>query len=526
MSPVATSAPPEVTGKTVGWAGGVNMRDAINQLAPNEARKMENGTLDERGGFGKRKGCTSHGTFGVGTDRGISTYTFYRGTTAPQILLHTSAGKLYYTNDASANPIVWTQIATGLSGTAPMSFETFNSKAYFSNGVDAYASWDGTTYVTFGSAPKGKFLCLWKDTMWVSGITGLNDRVYSSSPGDAETFPAASWVDIAKGDGDLTTALASDGQFLIVGKRERTFTIYDPVTFANRVVDFEKGMESHFCVEQFEGIIYFLSRRGICLYYGDQPSRIISEKVDPLFSQELLALDQLWQAKAITFNNRILFNLPEAGQTINTLQLEYYPRLAPINAFGTRNVGLGPWAFQRIPVQCFTRVRTGATDILYAAHNAADKYLKLFDDVGTDDGQAFTATLETGDVDMGDDLKTKYLREIRLLVEGKFNVFILRNFGGDIYRTIPVDASVLQDLWNIAETWGAGTWGPDSPIKELRKTNLDAFGRFFAFRFQDAGETGTGIHPVYVGNTQKSLISGEWAIYGMAYRATVLGVRG
>ena len=45
------------------FAGGVNVRDAINSLAPDELRRGENLVLDERGSGAKRLGCTSQGVF-------------------------------------------------------------------------------------------------------------------------------------------------------------------------------------------------------------------------------------------------------------------------------------------------------------------------------------------------------------------------------------------------------------------------------------------------------------------------------
>lgn len=514
----------EVSAKTVGWAGGVNIRDAVNQLSPDELRKAENVVLDEKGGLSKRKGCQSNGTIGIGGERILQLYTFYRGTTAPQVLAYTNQGKLYYTTDPNANPVVWTQIATGLSTTVPFSFETFNSKAYMGNGVDSYASWDGATYVTFPTTPKGKYLRLWKDTMFISGITGLPDRVYESAAGDAENWPVASWIDIAKGDGDLVVALASDGFFLIVGKRDRAFVIYDPVSLANRIVDFEKGFESHFAVKQFEGILYYLSRRGICLWYGDAPSKIISEKLDPLFDPTIIAIEALQQAQAYSIDNRIGFALPEVGNATNTIVIEYYPRLAGVTPFGNR--GYGPFVFHRMPAQCFTRVRTGATDRLFAGHNAANKFLRVFADVGTDDGVAFTGTGETGAIDLSQPGLTKYIRRLRLLCRGKFNVFILRNFQASIYRTMLADASAAQDLWDsVGDVWGTGTWGPDSIIKELELSNPDAYGRYFTFRFQDAAEVGTGLQLLAVGASDRTLVAGEWGIYGMLVEGSLLGVR-
>lgn len=501
-----------------GFQGGVNVRDAITQLNPSECRKLENGVLDERGGFSKRLGSLNKGTFGVAADRVLAMYTFYRAGLVPQILIQTTAGQLFYTNDPTAQPIVWTQIATGLFTSAPMSFETFNNKVYMSNGVDAYCSWDGTTYVTFASAPKGKYLRLWKDTMWVSGITGTPDRVYSSNAGDPETFGVSGWVDISKGDGDRIMALATDGLYLIVGKRNRAMTIYDPTTFANRVVDFEKGFESHSSVAQFEGAIYYLSRRGICMWLGDTPSKIVSGKIDSIFDPGVLNLtaEAMGRAWAYTYENRIGWALTELGSAVPSFQLEYYPRL-----IGKDNQA--PFAFQRIPATTFTRWRYMTDDILFAGHVSANKVLHTFASVGTDDGVVFAALAETGALDFNRPTIYKYLRRMRMLGRGQFTMQMRRNFRVDTYKTFLLDMSSGSDLWSTGDSWGAGTWGPELLLKE-QKLHPDAYVRFLTLVFTDS-DSDIGSKPVPIGSKDNRIIAGEWAIYNYNIDATLLGVR-
>jgi hypothetical protein len=520
-SAAAKASLADVEAQTQGFAGGVNVRDAPNRLADTECRVLENVVLEERGGVSKRSGCLSMGTFGVGADRVLSMYTFYRAASTPQILIHTTAGKLYYTTDPTANPIVWTQIATGLSTTQPFSYETFNSKCYFSNGVDNYAAWDGTTYTTFASAPKGKFLRLYKDAMWVSGIPGTPDRVYSSDPGNAESFGVSSWVDIAKGDGDQVTALGSDGLFLIVFKRNRHMQIYDPTTFANRVVDFEKGCESHFSIIQFESDTYFLSRRGICKYLGDSPARYVSYKLDPIFDDAVINLNALNTVTSYLVGTRIGWAIPEVGSSVPTFQLEYYPRL--VDKSGDAE-GVGPFAFQRMPAQSFAGYRSGAIDRLFAAHNSSNKILRTFaPGQGTDDGATFQGVVETGAYDFGSPDRTKYLRRMRFLGRGKLQVQVKRNFLSAIYKTYPVDMTATTDTWSLSDFWGSGTWGPDSVIK-MKLVNTDMYGRHFALRFIDA-ETSTGTRPLAVGSVDYAVPAGEWAIYGLLLDGTLLGVR-
>src|SRR5262245_37062672 len=80
--------------KTVGWAGGTNIRDAPNFMAPDQMRPNENVILSERGGGRKRLGCENHGPVTGAADRVLSMHTFYRAGAAPQVIAHTTAGQL------------------------------------------------------------------------------------------------------------------------------------------------------------------------------------------------------------------------------------------------------------------------------------------------------------------------------------------------------------------------------------------------------------------------------------------------
>jgi hypothetical protein len=500
---LAARSLPEGVIYTVGWDGGVNMRDAANKIAQNEARIMENGFIDELGAFTKRLGCQSLGTYGLASNRVLSATVFYRtGALAPQLVIHTTAGTLLYTNDPAANPQVWTQIATGLSTTVPMSFETFKgtgvsvNKLYFCNGVDAYASWDGTTYATYPSAPKGRYLRLWKDTMWVSGVPGNQDRIYSSAPGDVESYPVANWVDIAVGDGDQVTALSTDGNYLIVFKRNRHMVVYDPVTYANRIVDMEKGCEGHFSVIQFGSGIYFLSRRGICQYLGDAPARFVSGKIEPLFDQAVINIGALSNVAAYTFGNRVGWCLPEVGSNVATLQVEYYP-LIPDRS------GVGPFLFHRMPISTAVKYRSGTIEYMFGASTITNKVYRCFGPVGTDDGASFTALLETGTYGQQAPLNTKYVRTMRFLGRGVITFQLKRNYDDNtIYRNFPV------------------TLDPNAVVE----LNPDAYGQFFVMRITDASAA-TGVREVDVGSVERIVTEGEWSVFEVIAQAYTLGMR-
>jgi hypothetical protein len=513
----------ELLAQTKGFGGGVNIRDAQNLIGPDELRRAENVVLDAKGGLSKRLGCANAGAVGASGDRILSSYTFYRGTAVPQVLIHTTAGNMYYTSDPTANPAVWTLITGGLSTTTPAAFETYNNMVFFAEGT-VYASWSGSTYTTYPSAPKGIYLRVWKDAMWVSGVAGLPDRVYSSTPGDATTFPGSNWVDILHGDGDFVACLATDGLFLIVGKKKRIQVIYDPALLQNRTADYEKGMESHFGVIHMEDKLYFLSRLGICWWQGDASARLISYKIDSLFKQELINLGALGNVYGYQIADRCGWALPEAGQTYPTLTIEYYPRYGPIYQI-SGSVGPGPWVMHRFPATAFATFRSGQVEYLYAGATGANKLYRIFAPVGTDDGNTYTTTVETGFYDLGDAVNYKYLRRIKVIGRGRFYFQLKRNFNTAVYRTYLVDMTTATDVWG-KDNWNSpgDTWGPDSYIKE-KILNPDAYGRSFALIITD-GETTVGTAPVPVGSHDVALTAGEWQFLEAVLDGQQLGLRG
>src|SRR5262245_36389733 len=242
--------------------GGVNLNEYDDALQPNELASASNVVYDEMGGIAKRFGRLLFANLGASGIRVLSGITFYRGTNPSQFIVHLSDGTVKFSTDGST----WNNVTTGKSTTQRYSFEIYNSKLYMSNGTDNYASWDGSVYTEFASAPKGKFLRVWKDAMWVSGVTGFNDRVYESNAGDAETFGVSSFVDVNKGDGDVINGLHTDGNVLAIFKKFRHGIIYDPVTFANRMVDGDRGTVSHFSCIVHDGVLYFISRAGLAAF--------------------------------------------------------------------------------------------------------------------------------------------------------------------------------------------------------------------------------------------------------------------
>jgi hypothetical protein len=149
-------------------------------------------------------------------------------------------------------------------------------------------------------------------------------------------------------------------------------------------------------------------------------------------------------------------------------------------------------------------------------------YWVFADGIGQDDGVTFTAILETAAFDFGAPLLTKYVRRMRILGRGKFNVSLKRNFQNTLYRTAPVDLSQGTDMWNN-NNWNSDNWGPDANVKETT-VNPDAYGRFITVVFYDA-DPNAGSMTIPVGSRDYSRPTGQWSILGCILDGQLLGVR-
>ncbi len=486
-----------------GFKGGVNTAAAQDELADDELRGVLNIVLDENGGGSKRLGTTSISDPGASV---LSLYVFYRGeANTPQVLVHLSDGRFRYSTDSGAT---WTTAVSGMSTVNRMSWETFGGKCYMVNGVDPYQVWDGATATVIASAPVGKYLRVWKDTMWVAGTD--DDRVYSSDPGNAEVFTVGNWVDLGHGDGDTIMGLATDGNVLIVPKRKRGFLIYDPTTFANRLFDPDKGAESHNGFIHFDQNLFYLTRLGIVVFLGDSPSQIISDKIAPIFRPQVLNFNLMDQCWAYIHNDRIGWSVPEAGSGTPTLQIELLPR-------GEKK----PFTFHRMPIKCLSTLRTAQVEILIGAGTLHNNIYKCFE--GPDDaGVPFSAVIETKWFNFDDPLTVKYLRRLLLLGRGVFFMDILTDYESSIKVSRSLSLAQFGPVWNgVGDVWNDENWGPAAVLSST-PLHPDVYGRAFSFRFSDT-VAGVVAQAMDVGDIDYQIQRGTWSLFSAEMEVVAMG---
>lgn len=480
-----------VTLEIPGFHGGAQLLVDPDKLEPHQMRKIENMILDEVGMAAMRMGTEALGTIGSSGDRVLSSWRFQRSSgAATQFIVHTTAGELKYSTDM----VNWTNIATGLSTTAPFTYTTFTDKVWMANGTNDFRSWDGTTQATFASVPKFKVITQWKDTLFGANDSSNPDRVYSSDPGDGTTWPASNFFDVAKGQGPGITGLSSDANALVVFKLFSHHAVYDPVEFTNRPVDTEKGCLSHFSIIKHRGLIFFISDSGVCLYLGDSPAQIISGPITPLFKDYSYdeAHESMWSGYAM--QDRVGWCWPRTGTT-DIWQVEHYPSYPD-----------KPWVFHTIPVRNIITVRDAAdNDNMLGFGEGNNKTFQIMSPgIELDDSAAFTATIETGWFDFEAPILSKWVDYISVMSRGGYTLDILTDF----------------DDTTVVKTYAV----TDAALLDEREIFTDIYCRQIAFRFSQVSSNNVNTtRRVLIGATADSITENRFAIGRLLAVAKILG---
>lgn len=446
---------------------GINIAVDETQLGDKETSDMGGFEMDEYGLLSIPFPDKDLGAI-ASTSLWLSAHVFYRETFSTQLIVHMSDGTLRYSTDfATAGTATWTTITSGLSTIDRMSFVTAFGYVYMSNGTDDLRRWSGTTLTNYASAPKVRYLALWKDTVWGSGTDANPDRVYKSAPGDGTSWPALDFVDVEKGAGYGVSALLATDTALVVFKFYKIHTIYDPIEFSNRILDDAKGCIGWRTVVNHQGQVYYLSHLGICRFYTDGPGEVVSQKIAPLFHQYMDSDESdilRWTATSYefvgwSFQNYVAFLLPSSNNIVQTVM--YYPSLPNkpwiFGANTTQGARVGIPFLGRDKVPRLYAVDTGSSAHLYRRYDVAAT-------------SAINAYWYTPWFDFGDNFSEKLIYEIEILSRGIINLAYQRD-------------------WVTDTTTDPSLATPESNQLALQHFNVEFYGKAFRLKFYSTSDT-------------------------------------
>lgn len=482
------------------FSGGLNLRDAVAEVAPDESPDLWNVTLDERGGVAKRLGHAkwNSSSFGAALVKNI-----HPSTTLAQKVTQTGATLTLGTT---------TTVRKTFSTAARVGFADFNGKVYAIHPIDGiYSSTDGITWTAVAGSPKGTFLVPWANRLIAGGDPSNLPRLYACKLADATVWTTGAgegWTnDIREIDSTaLIAAEAASGMDisgragLVVLKRDSAYRVYDASNGSYVTIDPRIGSNSALATESVNGRIYTLARSGI--YSTDGIGAMVKEstKVDPLFRAEAIAGDQLDLCAVGACDGRLYFSFPRFGATANDIKLELHPTEGWITAGSDA-------------ASCY------ATDLhdtqeLYGGSPTVNGQVYQHLTGGSDDGAAIASYFQTRWFEPSDGFLTRMLKLLPV-GRGSFTLYVKTDYTVGQGTAYDVDISRGGFVWNApGSTWNDPDvdWGPT--VYEAYADPIPSPGvcRSVAFRVEETSSVLKAAPPLLGTGAARQI--GAWALAG------------
>ena len=267
--------------------GGLNSKASVGSFPDKDAVQLDNIHLDTNGAWVKRKGHERRNLTSISASiTGIYDYVKKDGTRA---IIVTAGTQVYKYNTST---LELDSIATGLTNGLLWGFETFTDLLILTNGTDNVKKYDGTTFADLGgSPPKGKFLKLFNNYLFLAGNSTDPSRLYYSNKNNPEVWTSGDHIDINPDDGDQISGLAALFDQLVIFKRNSIYTLSgdSPSIFKVSQITSDVGCLAQNSIQNITDdssgpdSLYFYGERGVYAFRGTGVD-YISEKIEDLIS--------------------------------------------------------------------------------------------------------------------------------------------------------------------------------------------------------------------------------------------------
>ena len=448
------------------FSGGVNLRDAPSQIAPNESPNCHDVTLDQRGAVLKRLGMRADNSSDIAAANGQA---MHYSSSLGQMVMQFGAELWRRTGADAYSEMERSGSVNAFTTAATCDMVDFAGTLYIIHPADGVLKWDGANIAVVTASVKGVALAVWQNKVWAAGPWSDNSnatRVWWSNAGDGDAWTTASdFVDVRDLNDDPITALGN-GQMLdqagagtperssglLVYKEQGVYRISDSTTGEYATLSGDAGASNARSVCSLVGAVAFVNHRGIWMTDGLNPPIHVSDKVRPLFTHEALSTTAGVFA-AGTYRDRMFFSIRRAGATENDLTLEFDPDsgwLVP-HRFGFT-------AWDQFPDGQPYALRS-SNKSLYRMFTGGTDWAESDGDNGTDiHGHYQTAWFNLAQHNL------VRFRRVRISGRGQLQLFVLHNYGtaeATVY-SIDLESNAMAD-WGGGdnENWGEGQlWGP------------------------------------------------------------------
>ena len=325
-------------------------------------------------------------------------------------------------------------------------------------------------------------------------VADIASKVWFSDPGAPTTFGANNFVQLAPGDGENITAIATYNNQVFIFKKTKFFVFYgnsaDPAgnpVFNYRAVDTGTGAATYnvsatyhqhsVCVGD-DGV-YFQGKDGIYRTTGGPPQRF-SEPLTPFYTY---STSPYWQPNPWNSANRICWDMTWCN---GKLYVAYQLTGTVQNVVFVYDRATGAWSAWDFPAQCLCSFRANATDVhdvLAAGKLSANTVVRFDPALTTDSGSAIVSRYRLPFEDYGSP-RRKRLRETILEGTGTVTAQWSKDWGtlttgsSVVLGTSPALATARQRLAMLGNSFSlqlgasSGAWA----VNRVQANVSDALG--------------------------------------------------
>jgi hypothetical protein len=385
-----------------------------------------------------------------------------------------------------------------------------NNQWYFmkyleGNGSVSYVDKGSDTPNEFVSTPdgnstggqKGKYISVYKDSLFVAGDSTSPSRLYYSGGGDQiNNFTVGGgggFIDISKNDGQKITGMIVFKDSLVVFKERSIYKFNFTTSGAPQVEQINPaiGCIAPRSIVQVENDVFFASEFGIytigneagfsfdVLRTNELSARVrsIYQTIDPAYIDRIAGV----YAK-VANKNLVIFSYTETGNTFNSKAIVY------------DRERLGWYQWTNIQANSFTTYKNSAGEnlVLYGDDNSG--YVKEMLTGSDDFGSAISATFTLKSESFNGLNMYKRLRDLDLVLRtpsGSITMTIIKD-GVETVQTI--NLTTIQPSVNfghyvlsrflLGESYGTGVTSSDENLLRSLK-NIQLEGRSFALKFEN-----------------------------------------
>lgn len=308
-------APGETVAKVRNWKG-LNVDETANAIDDAELTDALNFNLTAGGELVKRTGWLTVHDDAVqgGADLGANAVKIlgFFNTNSFQHFVARAGANIYWSTDGAT----WTLIAGGPWGNIEHGVQ-YTDKFYMVRRDATIVQWDGTTATAITGSPMGSHCKVFKDRLFVINSYAAGSpasRIYFSNPFDfsATGWPATNYVGVGEGDGDVLVAVYNVQDYLMCFKAGATWNLYvqgtDTLAWILRPFNSEIGCVSKNSLVLYEGLIYFLSVRGVYQTDGNTV-RNLSMPIAPYFNAIVVSSATINASSAFIWQDKYVLAL-------------------------------------------------------------------------------------------------------------------------------------------------------------------------------------------------------------------------